>query len=130
MNLLLSIVVVAAVAAITWIVANARFTQIAIPAEDDGALPEQQTFTRNFALVGGLVGIAAGVGFLIARGLWPDSAQTVFLVLGLILIAFFSIGAAVVRTQVVKGGAVESIALNVVWGVGYGIVLPFALMLA
>lgn len=39
----------------------------------------------------------------------------------------FSIGATVVRIQVVKGGAAPSIVLNFAWGVGFGWILPTAM---
>ncbi len=73
-----------------------------------------------------LFGVLIAVGYYFATGWWQSTDRILFwTAIGLTVL--FSIGAAVVRTQVVKGGAVESIVLNLAWGVGYGWVLPTAM---
>jgi hypothetical protein len=58
---------------------------------------------------------------------WPDVAQPLIFWAGVGLTVLFSIGAAVVRSSEGAGGIPECIALNVLWGLGYGWLLPLVI---
>jgi hypothetical protein len=83
---------------------------------------------RRFAL-GVLVSSLIG-GLLIStfyRGVvepWSDNAPALFAALGTGLAVVLSIAAAIVRPLLTMGGVLESVALNLLWGVAYGWVLP------
>jgi hypothetical protein len=74
-----------------------------------------------------LFGALVAVAFALAARAWPNLAGPLFFWLGLGLAIFFSIGAAIVRPHENMGGVPEVIVMNVVWGLGYGWLLPVAL---
>jgi len=80
-------------------------------------------FSFAFTMTALLFGIAVAAGFYFATGWW-QAAESILLWTAISLTVLFSVGALVVRTQVLKTGAAESIALNLLWGLGYGWVLP------
>ena len=113
-------VVVGATFGIVWL----RYDQLLAESEPgQGAAPSRAMFSFAFTMTALLFGIAVAAGFYFATGWW-QAAESILLWTAISLTVLFSVGALVVRTQVLKTGAAESIALNLLWGLGYGWVLP------
>ncbi len=73
------------------------------------------------------VGALAATAYLWVDGLWPDRSLQVFVAIGLGGSAVLSVAAAVVRPRRRLTGVPECVALNLVWGVGYGVAIPLIL---
>ena len=117
---LIVLVVVGATFGIVWL----RYDQLLAESEPgERADPSRGLFSFAFTMAALLFGIAVAVGFYFASGWW-QSARSILFWTAVSLMVLFSVGALVVRTQVLKAGAAESIALNLLWGLGYGWVLP------
>lgn len=110
----------------TGLVVYFRFNEIALSTTEDADQPaiSRPVFTLAFTLAAFLFGIVVAVAFGFADGRWPDMAQQVFLGMGIGLTLFFSVGAAVVRPRENMGGVAEVIVMNMLWGLGYGGLLP------
>jgi hypothetical protein len=72
-------------------------------------------------------GLLAAISYLLFEMRWPDLAQFMFAGLGLLSAIVLSIGAAILRPQAGWAGVPEIIALNLVWGAGFGLLLPFVI---
>jgi len=60
---------------------------------------------------------------------WPSITQPVFIISGAGVAIIFSITAAVVHPREGLSGFLEIIAQNLLWGIGYGVILPFTIHL-
>ncbi len=127
MKLLLPLLIILVVVGATFGVVWLRYDQFAAAtAEDAAKTPERPLFAFAFTMAALLFGIAVSVGYYFATGWWQNTERVLFwTAIGLTVL--FSIGALVVRTQVVKGGVAESIGLNLLWGLGYGWILPLVM---
>ena len=123
MKWILPIVVVLAVSGSTLVIVWFRHQQLAAEEPSSAEPLPRHLFAFAFTMAAFLFGIAISVGFYFATGWWQSAERVLFWTAASLTI-LFSIGAVVVRTQVVKSGAAESVALNLIWGLGYGWVLP------
>lgn len=124
MKLVAPALMILGVTGITFLVVWFRYSQLAVTSDTSSpSVPPRRLFAFAFTMAAFLFGSVIAVGFYVATGWW-QSADRILFWTAVGLTVLFSVGALVVRTQVIKGGAVESIALNLLWGLGYGWVLP------
>ncbi len=138
MKIVLPLLVIFAVVGITLGTVLFRYEKIAVPSPDNtastnGAAPPsgveqmpKHLFVFAFSMAAFLFGLVTAAAFYFASGWWT-SARSILFYIALSLTLFFSIGAAIVRTKVVHSGAIECIVLNIVWGMGYGWLLPLVM---
>ena len=124
MRRLLPLAVILFVTGGTFLVVWFRHTQLTASAEprSEAEMPRHLisfAFTMAAFLFGGLV---LG-GFYGISGLWLSADRILFWT-ALTLTVLLSIAAAVVRTTIVRSGAIECVTLNLLWGMGYGWALP------
>ncbi len=88
--------------------------------------PEMSAATLTFAAVACsvLFGLIAAALYTWMSGRWPGTAFNVYLGLAIALTVLFNVAAAVVRTTAKMSGIAECIALNTLFGIGYGWLLP------
>ena len=124
MKLILPMLIILGVTGATFAIVWLRYNQLAAETGDTASpVPDRRLFSFAFTMAAFLFGALVTAGFYVATGWW-QSADRILFWTALSLTVLFSVGAAVVRTQVVKGGAMESITLNLLWGLGYGWLLP------
>lgn len=70
-----------------------------------------------------LFGTVVSFGYVWMFARWPG-VTTIYAAVGLLLALGLSIAAAVVRPRHQLGGVPEVIALNLLWGLGYGWLMP------
>lgn len=95
-------------------------------AEASSREPEISATTLTFAAVAFSIifGLIATVLYTWMIGRWPATAPNVYLGLAIGLTIFFSGAVAIVRPAANLGGVPECIALHVMFGTGYGWLLP------
>jgi hypothetical protein len=71
------------------------------------------------------LGVVAAVVYALLKDRWPDSAPLVYVLLGIGLAVATSVAAAAVRGSEGAGGIRESIVVNWILGLGYGLLLPW-----
>jgi hypothetical protein len=88
--------------------------------------PEMSAATLTFAAVAFSVifGLIAAVLYTWMTGRWPGTAFNVYLGLAIGLTILFNVAAVIVRTTEKMSGIPECIALNTLFGIGYGWLLP------
>jgi hypothetical protein len=123
-KLILPVFIILGVTGVTFAIVWVRYDQLAAaPDNGTGQVPDRRLFSFAFTMAAFLFGIMVTLGFYFATGWW-QSAERVLFRTAIGLTVLLSVGAAIVRTQVVRGGVAESIALNLLWGLGYGWILP------
>lgn len=95
-------------------------------AEASSEEPEISATVLTFAAVAFSVifGLIATALYTWMIGRWPATAFNVYLGLAIGLTIFFSVAAAIVRPAAKMGGVTECIALHILFGAGYGWLLP------
>ncbi len=88
--------------------------------------PEMSAATLTFAAIAFsvLFGLIAAALYTWMSGRWPGTAFNVYLWLSIGLTFFFSIAAAIVRPAAKMSGVPECVALHILFGAGYGWLLP------
>lgn len=130
-NLLAALIVIIPVALITGVIVSARIEQIAEPTkiQNRGLVNVRKEDGTGFGMIAFAFGVAASLVYLWAQSRWPELAPNVFLGLGLGLAVLLSVAAAIVRPAAGLRGVPEVIALNLLWGTGYGWAMPLAVRL-
>jgi hypothetical protein len=82
------------------------------------------TLTRAAVAFSVLFGLIVAALYIWMAGLWPNAAFNVFLGLAIVLTILFNVAAVVIRTTEQMSGVPECIALNTLFGIGYGWLLP------
>ena len=72
-------------------------------------------------------GVIATLAYLLMAQSFPSATRGIFMIAGFGLALLLSVAAIFVRPQAGLGGVPEVIAMNVIWGTGYGWLLPFVL---
>jgi hypothetical protein len=125
-ELLQALPVVGLVVVVTGVLSYFRGEYLA-DARSRGGLPRGEVRVRvaiGFAVLALLVGILAAIFFVLLRDVFPMSAVKIFRNIGLGVAVFISLVAAAARWRTGLTGLWESIALALLWGVAYGILLP------
>lgn len=125
----LPLIVILFVASVTALIVYQRTPQIAGEEEinQEGLHKTRRLFTIAFPASAVLFGVVVTVAYDFTASRWPSVAQPLFFWGGLLLAVFFSIAAAIIRPREGMGGVREVIALNLLWGFGYGILLPYTI---
>ena len=123
------LIIIFIIAAVTALIVYQRTPQIAAKEEIDqeGLSNTRKLFTFAFTAGAILFGVVVAVAYDFIAGRWPSLAQPLFFWAGLGTGTIFSLAAAIVRPREGMGGVPEVIALNLLWGLGYGIVLPYTI---
>jgi len=123
------LIIILIVAAVTALIIYQRTPQIAGEEEinEEGLSRTRQLFTFAFTASAVLFGVAVVVTYDFIASRWPSIAQPLFFLGGVVTAGIFSLAAAVVRPREGMGGVPEIIALNFLWGLGYGVVLPYTI---
>jgi hypothetical protein len=123
------LVVIFLVAGITALIVYLRTPEIAgqVEIETEGLARTQRLFTLTFTAGAILFGVVVAVAYNFTANRWPALAQPLFMWGSLAATLLFSIAAAIIRPREGLGGVLEVIALNLLWGLGYGWVLPYTL---
>jgi hypothetical protein len=82
------------------------------------------TLTRAAIAFSVLFGLVAAALYTWIAGRWPSTAFDVFLGLAIVLTILFNVAAVVIRRTEKMSGIPECIALNTLFGMGYGWLLP------
>lgn len=129
MNNPLLALVIFVVAALTALIVYQRTPQIAGDEEIEleGLASTRRLFTFAFTAGAILFGVVVTVAYNFVANRWPTLAQPLFFWGSLGVMSLFSIAAGLIRPREGLGGVREVIALNIIWGLGYGWVLPYAL---
>lgn len=95
-------------------------------AEASSEEPEISATVLTFAAVAFSIifGLIAAALYTWMIGRWPATAFNVYLGLAIGLTIFFSVAAAIVRPAAKMSGVPECIALHILFGAGYGWLLP------
>jgi hypothetical protein len=139
MKLILPLIVILSVVGITLLFVWLRYEKIAAQPKAVSASASagtvskksaeqipRQLFVFAFSMAAFLFGIATAIAFYVATGWWT-SARSILFYIALGLTVLLSIAAAIVRTRVIHSGAIECVALNLAWGLGYGWLLPLVM---
>ena len=123
------LIIILIVAAVTALIIYQRTPQIAGEEEinEEGLSRTRQLFTFAFTASAVLFGVAVVVSYDFIASRWPSIAQPLFFLGGVVTAGIFSLAAAIVRPREGMGGVPEVIALNLLWGLGYGVVLPYTI---
>jgi hypothetical protein len=123
------LIIILIVAAVTALIIYQRTPQIAGEEEinEEGLSRTRLLFTFAFTASAVLFGVAVVVAYDFFASLWPSVAQPLVFLGGVVTAGIFSLAAAVVRPRKGLGGVPELIALNFLWGLGYGLVLPYTI---
>lgn len=123
------LIIIFIVASVTALIVYQRTPQIAGEEEinQEGLTKTRRLFTIAFPASAVLFGVVITVAYDFTASRWPSVAQPLFFWGSLLLALFLSISAAIIRPREGMGGISEVIALNFLWGIGYGIVLPYAI---
>ncbi len=99
-------------------------------AQETKSLPElRKNWVLIFSIAAVVFGLAATILYIWLAGRWAGTTALYFW-LGLGLTILFSIGAGVaisVEFPVGKAGIPSIIAMNFLWGIGYGVIMPWLL---
>lgn len=127
--ILTAMVVIVPVALLTGLIVSVRIDQIAEPEKirEQGLETVRAEDSRGFGFIAVMFGLAAALVYVWLASRWPAAATNLFLALGLGLAVILSVAAAVVRPRAGLGGVGEVVALNMIWGLGYGWVMPLVL---
>lgn len=86
--------------------------------------PNPKKFTFAVLALGVMAGLLISVLYIWMAGRWPDTAPKVYLWLAIGVTIVLSVAVAFVRPMLKMGGVPECIALHILWGAGYGWLLP------
>ena len=123
------LIIISIVAAVTALIIYQRTPQIAgeVEINEEGLSRTRQLFTFTFTASAVLFGVTVVVAYDFIASRWPSIAQPLFFLGGVVTAGIFSLAAAVVRPREDMGGVPEIVALNLLWGIGYGVVLPYTI---
>ena len=123
------LIIIFIVAGITALIVYQRTSQIAgeEEIEKEGFASTRRLFTFAFTAGAILFGVVVTVAYNFVANRWPTLARQMFLWGSLAVTLLFSIAAGIIRPREGMGGVREVVALNLLWGLGYGWVLPYTL---
>lgn len=127
-NLLSALIIILPVTLVSGGLTYWRAEPLTEEKTDEASLkePGMSAATLTFAAVAFsvLFGLISAALYTWMAGRWPKTAFNVYLGLAIGLTVLFNVAAAVVRTTEKLGGIPECIALNTLFGIGYGWLLP------
>ena len=127
-NLLLASLVIIPVTLSTALIVSMRIKRIAEPEriEQFGIQVVRSKETYEFAMLAASMGVLVTVAYILLSQRWPITNELVA-GLGFGIAIVLSAAAAFFRPQAGLAGVPELITLNLIWGAGYGWLLPFVI---
>ncbi len=124
-NLVPALPLIVVITVVTGILVYWRAEQIGAAAAAPGDEPASRVSLLISYVVASLIfGVAAVVVYGVMEGRYGAAAATNFLRLGVGAAVVLSLLALVALPLMKRGGAAEYVALNLLWGLGYGWFLP------
>ena len=124
-----ALLVILAVSVSTRLLVGLRIEQIAEPEKlaVQGVDSVRRQDATDYTLMALALGALAAIAYSLLASRWPATVDTVFMAGASFMTLSLSAAAAVIRPRAGMAGVPEMLALYLIWGAGYGWLLPIVM---